>query len=422
MFTSFDPRAGLKALLIQFCAVAAAAAGASPLTLEQAQDVAVARDVGRGALEAEASAMRDRAVAAGQLPDPEARIGAINVPVDSLALDREDMTMIEIGIMQRFPPGRSRELSRHQLEYHALHGDADVELRRREVRLAVERTWRELDYLDSAMTILSEARDWTRVLIDGAIGAYESGAGSQVELLDARIAALEIDELLIQRNRDRETARAELQRWIGADGGPREAAPVPGHGLATLAAFEAKLDTNPMLRGLEHETGAARFETELIKERYKPAFGVDFGYGFRQGRDISGSSRSDMLTAMLTFDVPLFTHDRQDRELSAARSMLRGVDARRDDAKRMLEARLATVHASAASLEQALELYATGMTPLATSGVDAALAAYRAGDGSLAEVIAAQKKRLEVHERQLRLYADLGVALAEIESLVGAGT
>ena len=422
MLTSFDPRAGLKALLIQCCAFAAVAAGASPLTLGEAQDLAVARDAGRGVLEAEASAMRDRAVAAARLPDPEARIGAINVPVDSFALDREDMTMLEIGIVQRFPPGRSRELSRHQLEHHALHYDADAELRGREVRLAVERTWRELDYLDSTVTILREARDWTRVLIDGATGAYESGAGSQAELLDARIAALEIDELLIQRNRDRETARAELQRWIGGDEGTREAAPVSSHGLATLAALQARLDTNPMLRGLEHETGAVRFETELARQRYKPAYEVDLGYGFRQGRDISGSDRSDMLTAMLTFDVPLFTRDRQDRELSAAHSMLRGAEARRDDAKRMLEVRLAAAHSSAASLEQSLELYETGMKPLATRGVDVALAGYRNGDGSLAEVIAAQKKRLEVHERQLRLHADLGVALAEIESLVGAGT
>jgi outer membrane protein TolC len=62
------------------------------------------------------------------------------------------------------------------------------------------------------------------------------------------------------------------------------------------------------------------------------------------------------------------------------------------------------------------------MTLLATAGVDAALAAYRTGDGSLADVISAQKRRLEIQDRQLRLGADLGVAHAEIESLVGAGT
>ena len=424
MLTSFDPRAGLKALMILCCAFASASAAADdpPLSLGQAQDLAVARDTGHGALEDEAMAMRDRAVAAGELPDPEARIGAINVPVDSLALDREDMTMIEVGIMQRFTTGRSRELSRMQLEHHALHYEADAEVRRREVRLAVERAWRELDYLDGAVALLDESREWTRVLIGGATAAYESGAGSQADLLDARISVLAVDEMLIERRRDRETAEAELQRWTGVPAAPREAAPEPPRGLATLAALEARLESHPMLRGLEHEAGAAQFEADLARERYKPAFGVDVGYGFRQGRDMTGSGRSDMLSAMLTFNVPLFTRDRQDRELSAARAMLHGAEARRDDAKRMLKSRLAADHSSAAALAQSLELYETGMTPLVKSGVDSALAAYRAGDGSLADVIAAQKRRLEVEQRRLRLRADLGVALAEIESLTGAGT
>lgn len=424
MLTSFDPRAGLKALMILCCAFATATAAAddSTLSLARAQELAVARDAGHGALEDEAMAMRDRAVAAGALPDPEARIGAVNVPVDSLALDREDMTMIEIGITQQFAAGRSRELSRQQLEHHALHYDADAEVRQRDVRLAVERTWRELDYLDSAVTLLNESREWTRVLIDGATAAYESGAGSQAELLDARISALGLDEMLIERQRDRATAEAELQRWIGESAAAREAAPEPPRALATLAALDARLESHPMLRGLQHEAGAAQLESDLARQRYKPAFGVDVGYGFRQGRDMTGSGRADMLTAMLTFNVPLFTRDRQDRDLAAARSMFRSAEARHDDAKRELESRLAAAHSSAAALAQSLELYETRMKPLVKSGVDTALAAYRAGSGSLADVIAAQKRRLEAEERRLRLRADLGVALAEIESLTGAGT
>ncbi|MFZ2507530.1 MAG: TolC family protein, partial [Steroidobacteraceae bacterium] len=413
MSTSSDPRAGLKALLIQCCALAAATANAAPLTLEAAQERAIAADTGRGVFEAEAAAMRDRAVAAGQLPDPEARIAAINVPVDSLAFDREDMTMIEVGIMQRFPAGRSRELSRQQLEHHALHYDADAQLRRREVRLTVERLWRELDYLDGAIGILDEASSWIRVLIAGAAAAYESGAASQADLVDSRLAALAIEESLIQRGRDRETALAELRRWIGSLDPSRVAAPAAPRDLPGLEVLLDRLEMHPVLRALEHDAGAARIETERARARYKPAFGVSLGYGFRQGSDMSGGTRPDMMTAMLTFDLPLFTRDRQDRELSAARSMLRGVDARRDDARRGLESRLAALHATATALAQSLDLYETGVTQLATAGRDAALAAYRAGDGTLADVVNAQKRRLEVQDRQSRLRADLGAARAE---------
>lgn len=50
MLTSFNPRAGLKALLIQCCAFAAAAAGASPLAPEQVSALAALRDVSQGAI------------------------------------------------------------------------------------------------------------------------------------------------------------------------------------------------------------------------------------------------------------------------------------------------------------------------------------------------------------------------------------
>ncbi|HEY7740106.1 MAG TPA: hypothetical protein VIB01_05790, partial [Steroidobacteraceae bacterium] len=120
MFIDFDPRAGLKALTILGLAFASATAVAEPVSLVEAQALAVARDAGGTAFAAEAEATRERAVAAGELPDPEARLGAVNVPADSFEFDREDMTMIEVGVMQRFPPGRSRNLARQQLGLPAL--------------------------------------------------------------------------------------------------------------------------------------------------------------------------------------------------------------------------------------------------------------------------------------------------------------
>ena len=47
MLTFFNPRAGLKALLIQCCAVAAAVASASPLSRERARDPAVLQNAER---------------------------------------------------------------------------------------------------------------------------------------------------------------------------------------------------------------------------------------------------------------------------------------------------------------------------------------------------------------------------------------
>jgi len=418
MHIDFDPRAGLKALTILGLAFASAAAMAEPVSLTEAQALAVARDAGGAAFAAEAEATRARAVAAGELPDPEARLGAVNVPADSFEFDREDMTMIEVGVMQRFPPGKSRSLAREQLERHALHYDAEGAARARVVRAGVARLWRELDYLEATEALVAESRDRARLMIEGEAAAYASGEGRQAELLAARLELLEVEEMLIDRGRMRVTARAELERWTGPLPDARLPAPEPAE-PAPLVALRGRLASHPMLRGLEHQAGAAELEASLARERYKPSFGVDVGYGFRQGRDMAGETRPGMLTAMLTFDLPLFTRDRQDRELASARSMQRGAEARREDAARELDAMLVSAHVRAESLRTARDLYRNEMLPVGSAAVEAALASYRSGEGTLAEVLVAQRRLLEIRDKALRLGADFSSAIAELESLTG---
>jgi outer membrane protein TolC len=399
--------------------LACASAAAEPLTLDAAQRIAVERDAGRAAMESESAAMQDMAVSAGQLPDPEARVGTVNVPTDSFSLDAEDMTMLEVGVMQRFPAGRTRELSRSGYESRALGAEADARDRDRRVRLEVERSWRELDYLGESLALLREQARWVASLVDGAEAAYAAGDGSQAGLLDARLMALEIDEREIDAERERDQARADLSRWIGeAARGERVAAEPAAIGLAPLETLLARLDRHPMLQSLDRARDVASNEANLAAERYKPSFGVDVSYGFRQGR-VNGGPRPDMLTAMLTFDLPLFTRNRQDREASAARSRARAADARRVDIARELEARLRAAHSRALRLGSIVELYESQIQRLADVSVEAALASYRSNDGSLADVVSTERRGLELRERLTRVRKDRALALAEINYLAG---
>lgn len=421
MRIGFDRGAGPTALTILMLGFAwvAPPAVAGPLTLDDAQRIAVERDAGRFALESESSAMRDMAVSAGQLPDPEARAGAVNVPTDSFALDAVDMTMLEIGVMQRFPAGRTRELSRSGFESRALGADAEVQERGRRVRLEVERSWRELDYLDQSLALLQDEATWVASLVDGTEAAYAAGDGAQLELLDARLMALEIEERQIDLERERDMARAELSRWIGdAALGERAATAAAPDDLAPLETLLERLGRHPMLQSLDHAHDVAMNEADLAGERYKPSFGVDLSYGFRQG-SMDGASRPDLLTAMLTFDVPLFTRDRQDREASAARAKARAADSRRTDIARELEARLRAEHSRALRLGSMVQLYESRVQRLADVSVESALASYRSSEGSLSDVIATQRRVLDVRDRLAKARKDRAVAIAEINYLAG---
>ena len=415
-----DRGAGRTALTILLLGIVwAAPAFAGPLTLDDAQRIATERDPGRTALESESSAMRDMAISAGQLPDPEARAGAVNVPTDSFALDAEDMTMLEVGVMQRFPAGRTRELSRSGYESRALGTDAEALDRDRRVRLEVERSWRELDYLEQSLALLQDEARWAGSLVDGAEAAYAAGDGAQAELLDARLMALDIEERRIDVERQRDAARADLSRWIGdAALGERAAAAPSPDALPALESLLDRLDRHPLLQSLDRARDVASNEAALAGERYKPSFGVDLSYGFRQG-SMNGGSRPDLLTAMLTFDVPLFTRNRQDREASAARSQARAADARRTDVARELEARLRSEYARALRLGSIVELYESQIQRLADVSVEAALASYRSSDGALSAVVSTERRVLDVRDRLTKARKDRAVALAEINYLAG---
>jgi hypothetical protein len=139
-----------RALLLLLLALLPAQSPAEALTLAAAEHAAIERDAMLREMRAQGAAMRERAVMDGQLMDPELRLGVVNVPVDSFSLDAEDMTMLELGISQEFRPGKSRQLSRRQMEQLATAMDATALDRERIVRRDVRRLWTRLAYIGSA--------------------------------------------------------------------------------------------------------------------------------------------------------------------------------------------------------------------------------------------------------------------------------
>ena len=403
-------------LLMAWLTVACSLAEASsppPLSLEAAVRIALDRDEGRRATLEEAGALREQAVAAAQLPDPMVRFGAAALPLDSLALDDEPMTQLELGVAQRFPAGRSRELAGRRLSVEAGVLDAAQAERVRFVAWQMESAWRELDYLERALALLEQDRRWLETLVGAREAGYAAGTGGGLEMIDARLERVELDERRLGLLARRDAAAAALGRWLGeeAAASARQPAPEPSPPLAAALALE-RLATHPSLLGLDGSEEAARVEVGLVEQRYRPAFGLEVGYGFRV-------NRPDMLSAMLTFDLPLFTRDRQDRERAAAMSRARAAAARREDAWRVLSARLVEAQAREARSAEALALYREALQPLAALGEELALAAYASDAGGLPEVIANRRRVVELTERLERLRLERGLAGAEIRYLTG---
>ena len=411
---------GARLLALILCC-AAPVAGAAGLTLADAERVAIERDSVLRQLEAEAFAMRERAIAEGQLMDPKLRFGAVNVPVDSFNLDDEDMTMLEVGVSQEFPGGRTRELARQRMEESAAAAEAVAADRKLVVRREVRRAWTELGYVVRARELLDSQTDWVEQMRAAARARYASGEGTQLDLLRAGLDIAMLREQQLDLERDAAMRRAQLGRWIGDDA-------AAGAGPFTLSARSeleplAALEPRVLRRVAQHSRferriDAAQTGVDLAKQRYKPGWMLDMSYGLRSG-SMDGESRPDMLSAMVTVDLPVFRANRQDREVAAARADARGLHEMHDDHQREMQAMLAEAWAIAARTAELELFYERELVPLAEQSVQAALLAFRANRVMVDEVIEARRVALETWLKHLRLVADRSQAQYDIDYLVG---
>ena len=99
-------------LLVSLGMAAALPAAERPLlALAVVERLALAHDAGLSLTQAEARALREQAIADGQLPDPALSLGVMSLPVDSFDRRAEGMTQLSVGISQAFPPGATRRQS-----------------------------------------------------------------------------------------------------------------------------------------------------------------------------------------------------------------------------------------------------------------------------------------------------------------------
>jgi outer membrane protein TolC len=412
------------ALALPMLLLALAGAGpahAAPLTLADAERLAVERDSVLRQLASESLAMRERAVSEGQLMDPKLRLGAVNVPVDSFSLDAEDMTMLELGVSQEFPAGDTRTLARRRMEQSAVAAEAVAADRKLVVQREVRRAWTELAFLARARELLASQTDWVEQMRAAALARYASGEGKQLEVLQAGLDVAMLREQQLDLERDEAMRRAQLGRWIGEEEAAR-AGPfsLPARApLEPLATLESRLASHPAQLDFERRIEAAETGVDLARQGRRPGWMLDLSYGLRSGRMMDGESRPDMLSAMVTVDLPLWRSNRQDREVTASLAEARGLHEMHDDHQREMRAMLAEAWGIADRTAGLERFYESELVPLAEQSVQAALLAYRSNRVMVDEVISARRVALETWIKHLRLAADRAQARYDVDYLVG---
>ncbi|MGH8563622.1 MAG: TolC family protein [Gammaproteobacteria bacterium] len=155
-------RRRLSACLIGLCLCLAALGFAedltrAPLSLREAEQLAVRNDPVARQREAQAQAFYERAVVDGQLPDPQLSLGLGDVS-SNFRVDEDPDTELQLGLSQAFPRGRTLRYKSEQTNAMAQAESARVEDQRRTVLKALRAAYLDLSHQTHALAILEENR------------------------------------------------------------------------------------------------------------------------------------------------------------------------------------------------------------------------------------------------------------------------
>jgi len=371
----------------------ARAASTEPLPLAEALKIGEKISPRLAAQSAALAATEELVPRAGELPDPKLRIGVDNLPVngaDRFRYDSDFMTMRKIGVMQDFPNGEKRKLRGERAARERDLGAANLAAQRAGVQREVALAWLELHFVQQARTPLVELVGELQLQLDTVSAAIAAGRQNTADALALRGAGVAAQDRVIEQDRTIERARYALAAWLREDASrPLAAPPDTARFDHPPTALLADLHEHPELKVYAEREALARTDVALAANSKKSDWSLEVAYGQR------GPAFSNMISVMVSIDLPWEAEKRQDRDLAAKRLLVDQAQAQVEEARRMHEAELRGFYADWQTAGVRIERFEKLLLPLARERVAAALAAYRGGRGELGAVLEARRAETE---------------------------
>ena len=393
---------------------------ASGLGLNEIERLALREDPSIELVKANRLALDELSVAAEQLPDPLLKLGMMSLPTDTFNLGQEAMTQVQVGLIQKFPRGHSRALSAQQIRQRSEGLDKSVAEQKLRILLDVREQFLETIKQQHLLAINAEAIRVFSELADVTQDYYATGKVNQGDVFQASVEMAKVEERAQRILQEEDRALARLATWVGdvayqdlVHDWPALETP------SSDAVIQENLKNHPRILALNKNIAASETGVELARQKYRPEFSLDVTYGGRSGTGPDGTSRPDLLSAMVVMDLPLFHKNRQDRFAAASIAQSSAAVFTRDDVyRRML--REIDLHASTLNRQQnRFSLYNTILVPESEASSVASFEAYQSSVGDLTTLLRAQITEFELRLEQARLQAEILKTQARLLYLEG---
>ncbi len=420
-----------------------ALSSATQLGLEEAVRTARANDPWLVGNQHAQEAIESLSIAASTLPDPKMSVGVLNLATDSFDFNQEPMTNFRVGIAQVFPRGDSLDIKRRQLDLSSRQYPFQRENRKGKVTVAASQLWLDAYKAQESIALINKDRSLFEELVDVAQARYSSAMGGvrQQDIIRAQLELTALDDRLTVLNQQREMFLQKLSEWLsdyflgeysqitGVDSLLQSSTVMLARELPDIKMLDRTLylsqtttspqalfeymSQHPAVTAVERKIESSAAGIELAQQKYKPEWGVNAAYGYRDD-DPLGNDRADFFSVGVTFDIPLFTSNRQDKQYQSAVSQTAAVRSEKWQLVRNLVSSFEAAKVQLRRLHERQTLYQMQLLPQMHDQAEASLTAYTNDDGDFAEVVRARIAELNASIGALSIDVDIQKTIVQM--------
>jgi len=362
------------------------------------------------------SAMESMSEAVNILPAPKVSLSFANLPVNGFDFSQEGMTQAKIGVAQMFPRGETLAIKSEQLKIQSEVFPFQRQDRKAKVAVTVGSIWLDAYRVQQSISLIENSRFLFEQLVDVAQASYSSAVGKtrQQDIVRAQLELTRLEERLDMLAQQQNRYQGMLLQWLtllSDNSSTKEVTQFNNSSLHNmqlsqqLPQLELVSDNlvyqqswlqpeklipyfkgHPSVIAIDKKVRASKTTIKLAKQKYQPEWGVNASYGYR-GDDPMGRSRADLFSVGVTFDLPLFTKSKQDKELQSAISTTEAVKTEKLLLLRKLLGSYASAKGRLLRLKDRQELYKIKLLPQIQDQAEASLTAYTNDDGDFSEVV-----------------------------------
>lgn len=361
-------------------------------------------------------ALESMSTAVSTLPDPKISIGLANLPIDGFDFGQEAMTQAKIGIAQMLPRGDTLAIKSQQLRIQSEAFPFQRQDREAKVAVTVGSLWLDAYRVQQSIALIEKNRSLFEQLADIAEASYSSALGKtrQQDIVRAQLELTRLEDRLEKLGQQKNRYEGMLSQWLtklSTANDSVEASLYSEHSFHDIVLSQQipqidLLNSNlvntqswlkpealihyftnhPSVVAIEKKVSATKTGIKLAEQKYEPEWGLSASYGYRAD-DPMGKSRADLFSVGVTFDLPIFTENRQDKEVQSAISKTEAVKTEKLLLLRKLLGSYSSAKGRLQRLKDRQDLYQLKLLPQIHDQAEASLTAYTNDDGDFAEVV-----------------------------------